>query len=123
MTVQQLVDGTTGPATRTLHRLETLVETFSAPERAVVEHRLVCVPPRTLEEVGSQFGVTRERIRQIQRKVEAKVNSALGKPMLVLAVTLKEQCGRMVAGKELDARIEDLLPSTGSLAASSFVHP
>ena len=118
--IQQLVDGTTGPATRTLHRLETLVETFSASERAVVEHRLVCVPPRTLEQVGSQFGVTRERIRQIQRSVEAKVKAALGKPMLVLAVTLKEQCGPMVAGNELDARIEGLLPSSGSLAARLF---
>ena len=31
--------------------------------------------PRTLEEVGQKFGVTRERIRQIEAKTLAKLKS------------------------------------------------
>ena len=30
-------------------------------------------PPRTLEEVGREFGVTRERIRQIESKTMSKL--------------------------------------------------
>jgi RNA polymerase primary sigma factor len=33
--------------------------------------------PRTLEEVGRQFGVTRERVRQIESKTLAKLRHPL----------------------------------------------
>ena len=44
-------------------------------ERKVIELRfgLVDGHPRTLEEVGREFGVTRERIRQIESKTLAKL--------------------------------------------------
>ena len=46
-------------------------------ERKVIELRfgLKGEPPRTLEEVGQKFGVTRERIRQIEAKTLAKLKS------------------------------------------------
>ncbi|MBM3147778.1 MAG: RNA polymerase sigma factor RpoD, partial [Actinobacteria bacterium] len=46
-------------------------------ERKVVELRfgLKGEHPRTLEEVGQKFGVTRERIRQIEAKTLAKLKS------------------------------------------------
>ena len=44
-------------------------------EKEVVRLRfgLVDGQPRTLEEVGKEFGVTRERIRQIESKTLAKL--------------------------------------------------
>ena len=46
-------------------------------ERKVIELRfgLSGEHPRTLEEVGQRFGVTRERIRQIENKTLAKLKS------------------------------------------------
>jgi RNA polymerase primary sigma factor len=46
-------------------------------ERKVIELRfgLKGEPPRTLEEVGQKFGVTRERIRQIEAKTLAKLEA------------------------------------------------
>ncbi len=46
-------------------------------DRDILQHRLVGAPPRTLEEIGSQHGVTRERIRQVQRKLTDKVPGLL----------------------------------------------
>ncbi len=48
---------------------------MSEREKKVIEMRfgLADGSPRTLEEVGREFGVTRERIRQIESKTLAKL--------------------------------------------------
>ena len=50
---------------------------LSQRERKVIELRfgLKGGQPRTLEEVGQQFGLTRERIRQIEARTLAKLKS------------------------------------------------
>ena len=52
-----------------------MLNTLNARERAVIEQRfgLKDGNPRTLEEVGRQFNVTRERIRQIEAKALRKL--------------------------------------------------
>ena len=52
-----------------------VLRTLSTRERRVVELRfgLTDGQPRTLEEVGREFGVTRERIRQIEMKTFCKL--------------------------------------------------
>jgi RNA polymerase primary sigma factor len=47
-----------------------VLDTLSLRERKVIELRfgLRGEQPRTLEEVGERFGVTRERIRQVEAK-------------------------------------------------------
>ncbi|HEY3211253.1 MAG TPA: RNA polymerase sigma factor RpoD [Actinomycetota bacterium] len=52
-----------------------VLRTLSARERRVVELRfgLMDGQPRTLEEVGREFGITRERIRQIESKTLSKL--------------------------------------------------
>jgi RNA polymerase primary sigma factor len=56
-------------------QLEGVLETLSEREKKVVQLRfgLVDGHPRTLEEVGREFGVTRERIRQIESKTLSKL--------------------------------------------------
>ena len=55
--------------------LERVLATFSERERGIVQMRygLLGREPGTLEEVGRVFGVTRERIRQIETKTLAKL--------------------------------------------------
>jgi RNA polymerase primary sigma factor len=55
--------------------LRRVLESLSERERKVIELRfgLVDGHPRTLEEVGREFGVTRERIRQIESKTLCKL--------------------------------------------------
>ncbi len=56
-------------------QLETVLTTLSDREKDVIRLRfgLVDGQPRTLEEVGKKFGVTRERIRQIESKTLSKL--------------------------------------------------
>ena len=55
--------------------LEAVLSTLGERERKVVQLRygLVDGRPRTLEEIGRLFGVTRERIRQIESKTQNKL--------------------------------------------------
>jgi RNA polymerase primary sigma factor len=57
--------------------LNNVLGTLTHRERKVIELRfgLKGEHPRTLEEVGQKFGVTRERIRQIEAKTLAKLKS------------------------------------------------
>jgi RNA polymerase primary sigma factor len=56
-------------------QLDAVLRTLPDRERQVVRLRygLTDGRPRTLEEVGHEFGVTRERIRQIESKALAKL--------------------------------------------------
>jgi len=57
--------------------LNGVLETLTHRERRVLELRfgLRGEEPRTLEEVGQRFGVTRERIRQIEAKTLNKLKA------------------------------------------------
>jgi RNA polymerase primary sigma factor len=56
-------------------QLEDILATLSDREQRIIQLRfgLTDGHPRTLEEVGREFGVTRERIRQIESKTLAKL--------------------------------------------------
>ena len=56
-------------------QLSKVLDSLSERERKVIELRfgLIDGHPRTLEEVGREFGVTRERIRQIESKTLCKL--------------------------------------------------
>ena len=61
--------------------LNKILDTLSAREREVIVLRfgLKDNTPRTLEEVGREFNVTRERIRQIEAKALRKIKYRAGK--------------------------------------------
>jgi RNA polymerase sigma factor (sigma-70 family) len=56
-------------------QLDSVLHTLSEREKKVIQLRfgLTDGHPRTLEEVGREFGVTRERIRQIESKTLSKL--------------------------------------------------
>jgi RNA polymerase primary sigma factor len=55
--------------------IQRALDSLPERERRVIELRygLTGEPPRTLEEVGRAFGVTRERIRQIENNTLKKL--------------------------------------------------
>ncbi len=57
--------------------MQKALETLSEREQAILKLRfgIGTEAPRTLEEVGQEFGVTRERIRQIEAKALAKLRN------------------------------------------------
>jgi RNA polymerase sigma-32 factor len=49
------------------------VQTLKEKERMVFQERLMSEEPKTLQEIADQFGITRERARQIEAKVVEKL--------------------------------------------------
>ena len=62
-------------------QLDDLLDVLDERERKIVDARfgLGGQKPKTLEEVGQEFGVTRERIRQLQNIALKKLRRALQK--------------------------------------------
>ena len=62
-------------------QLDGLLDILDERERRIIDVRfgLTGCTPMTLEEVGRQFGVTRERIRQLQNSALVKMRTALRK--------------------------------------------
>ena len=114
--VENLVVGTQGPVSITVERLKGTLLAMSTIQQLVVEHRLLQKPPMTLDEVGTLAGVTRERIRQIQVKVERKVTQAMGIEMQLVASVLQEELAPIMREQAFDRQVDAKLEKGASLS-------
>ena len=110
-----LMDGAVGPISASAQRVGRALQRMSARQRLVVERRLVRSPHKTLAEVGEEVGVTRERVRQIQRNVEHRIQNAFGSDLQLAASLLKEEQGPVVPKRHLDRRINEVLAGLPAL--------
>jgi len=51
--------------------------TLMGKEQVIFEQRLVADDPKTLQEIGADFGVSRERVRQIEKRLRGKLRRHL----------------------------------------------
>jgi len=54
-------------------KLTDFLKKASDKERYIVYNRIMSDNPKTLEEIGSTFGITRERVRQIEERLKEKL--------------------------------------------------
>ncbi len=54
-------------------------EQLQGKERVIFEERLLAEEPKTLQELGTVFGVSRERVRQIEARLKKKLRTFLQK--------------------------------------------
>ena len=71
----QLIDSES--ARRNREAVATALESLSAREREVVRQRLLSESPSTLEALGRQLGVSRERVRQLEKRALEKMRATL----------------------------------------------
>jgi RNA polymerase sigma-32 factor len=58
------------------HKVDDAMETLNEKERYIVEERLLSDEPQTLQQIGDNFQVSRERVRQLEHRVIAKLRAA-----------------------------------------------
>ncbi|MCZ7583260.1 MAG: hypothetical protein M5R36_07955 [Deltaproteobacteria bacterium] len=58
-----------------LDALEEFADKLKGKERTIYERRMLGDPPATLQELGDEFGVTRERVRQIEARILKKLRA------------------------------------------------
>jgi RNA polymerase sigma-32 factor len=52
-------------------------ETLKGKERQIFYERLMAEDPRTLQELGADFGVSRERVRQLEKRLQERLKAYL----------------------------------------------
>src|SRR5690606_27261172 len=55
-----------------LEKVHEFAESLDERERRIVEERILAEEPKTLQQMGDEFGVTRERVRQIEARVVSR---------------------------------------------------
>jgi len=58
-------------------KLDGMYDDLKPRERYLLEHRLMADSPVTLEAAGHEFGITRERVRQIEENLKKKLRVQL----------------------------------------------
>jgi RNA polymerase sigma-32 factor len=61
--------------------VESALGKLTDKERYIVEQRFMADPPKTLNEIGEELGVTRERVRQLEARAIAKIRKELPKEL------------------------------------------
>jgi RNA polymerase sigma-32 factor len=56
--------------------LDDIYDELAPRERYMLEHRILAETPMTLEEIGKEFSVTRERVRQLENRLKDKLRKA-----------------------------------------------
>ena len=108
--IEQVLDGRQGPAAIVAMRLKSQLERLTPRQSVIIENRVLTTPPKTLEEVAARFDVTRERIRQIQAKLERRIRTAFGNELRIVAGAVKEELGHIAEKRAVNRRIDELLP-------------
>jgi RNA polymerase sigma-32 factor len=60
-----------------LEKIKSFLETLEARERRIVQERILAEEPKTLQELGDVFGLTRERVRQLEAAVVGRLREYL----------------------------------------------
>ncbi len=64
-------------STLLLDQLRAVAPKLNEKEQVILDDRLLSDSPRTLREIGEEFGVTRERVRQIEARLLSKLREHL----------------------------------------------
>jgi RNA polymerase sigma-32 factor len=59
------------------NRVEDAMGRLNDRERRIIQDRILCETPRTLQELADNYGISRERVRQVEKSALNKIKDAL----------------------------------------------
>ena len=93
-------------------RLTVFLAAMTPREQLILERRLFTSTPQVLGELGQLVGVSRERVRQIEKRLQQTVEMRVGTEIDIVAALLGEQMRPIMDAVELDSLISNVF--TGS---------
>jgi RNA polymerase sigma-32 factor len=60
-----------------LEKVQEFAETLDERDRILVDRRILADEPKTLAELGEEFGVSRERVRQLEARIVERLREYL----------------------------------------------
>ena len=109
-----VVDPRTKYAVRILEGIHDLWTRLTPTQRTVVELRMLSSPPATLADVGARVHLTRERVRQIQTKIDQRLQGSLSPTLRAVSTVLRTQFGPIATELDVDSRLVSLVPDDGT---------
>ena len=92
-----------------LARAKQTYTSLSDMQRTVLNLRVLADRSRTLADVAAEVGRTRERIRQIQARVERRIVDELGVELVMIATVVRDALGPVIRESDVDARVAGLI--------------
>ena len=101
-------------------RLQSILDPTNLQQKIIVQCRLLQEPQLTLDKIGHKFGVTRERVRQIQAKLDQKIKEALGKEFEIIVLTLQSKLNPVINAEKLKLLIRKITPNESPMVTDLF---
>ena len=102
--------------------LEALFSEMHPVERTILDERLWVTQPRTLEDIGQSYGLTRERVRQKQSELERKIESCFGQVGREAALHLAENLDLIDSYVKIELQIQHATPHVGERVRRVVTH-
>ena len=99
-------------AARTVGAVDACLRRLSDTEQLVALKRVVANAPKSLQEIASLVGLSRERIRQLDKKVRAALEEAARPELGLLSLVASSRLGATTTRPEIENVVTDLLPSS-----------
>lgn len=91
-----------------LSALTPLADRMPKAELLIATRRTFATERQTLQQLGDQLGVTRERVRQIEARLTRSVDRRVGPQLRVLVDLAKHELGPVTSTQEIDRLTEQL---------------
>ena len=109
--VDTMLLDTTGPplAARSIEAVEDCLKGMPEGLRLVAIERVMSDTPKKLEELAASQGLSRERMRQLDKKARAEFEAAAGPVLGILALIAAERLGPVTTAPEIESQVVELL--------------
>ena len=105
-----LVPGETTVGDRVIELLDECLDQMSETQQLVVLERVVPTVPETLEVLGKSTGLSRERVRQLDKQARTAFEEAAGRALGLLQLIASQRLGAATTVPDINDIVEELLP-------------
>ena len=105
-----------------VEQLTILIEGLHPVERTILDERLLLDQRRTLEDIGQEYGLTRERVRQIQSDLVRNIDSCIGHTGRNVALQIAENLDLIDSYDKFELRVLQVAPYAEERTRRVLIH-